>query len=127
LAISLKGSVFLAFNALTLAVLFRSLAFVFAKYAALDTIDSGPIAILYNPWYWGELGALGAQALFWIRALKHIDLTVAYPMMGMVYALNLGWSWFLFNETISVFHIVGCGIIIVGVVLGTLPIGNERE
>ena len=116
---ALEPPLFVTFGSLILAVLARSLAFVFAKYAALETAGSSFIAIIFNPWYLGELAALGAQALFWIRALKFLELSVAYQAMAMVYALNLGWSWYLFNETVTLAHVIGCGLIIIGVALGT--------
>lgn len=107
----------LAYSALALSILCRSLVFVFAKRAALDTADANLYQILLNPWYWAELCALGLQALFWIYVLRNLKLSVAYPAMALVYALNLGWSWYLFEETVTPTHIIGCSIIILGVVM----------
>lgn len=107
----------LAYSALALSILCRSLVFVFAKYAALGTSNTGVIQILLNHWYWAELTALGMQAVFWIYALKHLSLNVAYPTMAFVYGVNLGWAWYLFDETVTPAHVIGCGIIIIGVII----------
>lgn len=109
----------LAYLALALSLFFRSLAFVFAKYAALETSGVNPVLILVNHWYWFELLALALQALFWIYVLRHLRLSVAYPVMALIYAINLGWSWLLFNETVTVTNVIGCGIIITGVIMAT--------
>lgn len=110
----------MVYCALALSIFCRSLAFVFAKYAALDTADAGGIIkILVNPWYWAELTALGAQTLFWIFVLKNWNLNVVYPVMAVVYPLNLVWSWYLFDETITLLHIIGCTIIFGGVIMAT--------
>lgn len=108
-----------AYFSLALSLLCRSLVFVFAKQAALGTADTGIARILINPWYWAEIAALGAQTILWIRVLKSLDLNVAYPATALVYALNLGWSWYLFGETVSFVHILGCAIMIVGIVITT--------
>jgi len=107
----------LAYIALALSILCRSLVFVFAKNAALDTADADLFEILLNPWYWAELSALGMQAVFWIHVLRNLKLSVAYPAMALVYAVNLGWSWYLFEEIVTLTHIVGCSIIIIGVIM----------
>ena len=107
----------MAYAALALSILCRSLVFVFAKYAALDTADADIIQILLSHWYWAELIALGMQTVFWVYVLKYLNLNVAYPAMALVYAVNLGWSWYLFHEIVTLLHIIGCSIIIVGVII----------
>jgi len=106
-----------AIGALAMAVLCRSLVFVFAKLAALGSEGGGLVAILWNPWYWAELGALAAQSGFWILVLRTTRLAVAYPTTALVYALNLAWAWALFGESVTPANLVGCGIIVVGVAI----------
>jgi len=114
-----------AYTALALSIICRSLVFVFAKFAALDTADADIIQILLNHWYWAEIIALGSQAIFWIYVLKYLNLNVAYPTMALVYAVNLGWSWYLFDEIITPVHIVGCSIIIAGVII-SIPLRRSE-
>lgn len=111
--------------ALFLSVVFRSIAFVFAKLAANHTAGNGVGAILLSPMYWAELGALLIQASLWVFTLRHLRLSVAYPVTALVFVLNLGWSWFLFNEEIVAFHIIGYGLIMVGVAL-SVPSGKAK-
>jgi multidrug transporter EmrE-like cation transporter len=111
----------LAWFALALSILCRSLVFVFAKNAAIDTAGADIYQILLNHWYWAELFMLGLQAVFWIYVLRNLNLNVAYPAMSLVYAVNLMWSWYLFEEVVTLTHIIGCGIIIVGVIMANPP------
>ena len=111
----------LAVVALFLSIFCRSVAFVFAKLAANATFQSGFAHILINPWYWSELAALGAQVWFWIFVLRHMPLTVAYPVTALVYALNLFWAALLFGEVVTMLHMIGYGLIMIGIVL-TVPI-----
>ena len=112
--------------ALLLSILFRSLAFVFAKYAALATADSGIAYIVINPWYWAELAALGGQTVFWIIVLRHMPLSTAYPSIALVYGVNLAWAWYLFGETVTAAHLAGCAIIMFGILL-TVPPDRGKE
>ncbi len=108
-------------TALGLAILSRSLAFVFAKYAAIETSGEGIATIVVNPWYWAQLGALGFQAVFWILVLRMMPLSTAYPAMSLVYGLSLTWAWLVFDERVALLHIVGVAIIILGVLVSTPP------
>ena len=113
--------------ALTLTIFFRSLVFVFAKYAALDTSDKAFISIFINYWYWAELAALAMQAIFWVYVLKKLSLNIAYPAMATIYAVNLTWAWYLFDEAISPLHIIGCCLIITGVAMATLSSQSKTK
>lgn len=116
----LKKGVFTAIIFLIMAIIFRSLAFVFAKYAAFESIGSGVAGIIINIFYWAEILALGLQMLFWLQVLKRLPLSLAYSAMSSVYAINLAWAWALFDENISLRHIIGCIIIITGIIFASL-------
>ncbi|MBT2989876.1 MAG: hypothetical protein KME65_13055 [Candidatus Thiodiazotropha sp. (ex Ctena orbiculata)] len=105
---------------LVMAILCRSLAFVFAKYAALESIGAGVTGIIVNIFYFAEIMALGFQMLFWMLVLKRLRLNIAYPAMSSVYAINLGWAWYLFDEHVTMLHIVGCIIIMIGIVIASV-------
>ena len=75
-----------------------------------------------SAWYVLSLLALGVQALVWQQALRRLPLTIAYPMMSLVFVLIPIVARFLFDETISVYQIAGSAII----VIGTVQIGLSR-
>jgi multidrug transporter EmrE-like cation transporter len=114
-----------AILALVISILCRSLAFVFAKYAAMESAGSTFVCIIVNPWYWAELLALGGQTVFWIAALRFMPLSLAYPAMAAVYAVNLGWSVLLFGEHVTGMHIAGIATIMFGIVL-MVPATSRR-
>jgi len=106
--------------ALALSIFCRSLAFVFAKLAAIGTANAGLAHILINPWYWAEILAFGGQTVFWIFVLRRMPLGSAYPAISLVYALNLAWSAYLFEENVTSLHILGIAVIMLGTLL-TVP------
>ena len=66
--------------------------------------------------------SLGIYAIFWQRALKKVELSVAYANKGIGILWTLVWSVLLFKETITVNNIVGIIFICIGVIVVT---GNE--
>ena len=55
--------------------------------------------------------------VFWLIALSKIELSVAYPMLSLGYILLMILSYFLLNETITIYKIAGTLLVIVGVTL----------
>lgn len=62
-----------------------------------------------------EVVCLGVYAIVWQQVLKHFTLVTAMASKGVVVIFNLIWSVLLFGETISIYNIVGAGIIIFGI------------
>jgi multidrug transporter EmrE-like cation transporter len=98
-------------------VLAQTAANVFAKKAALDHSGQGLIVLVWNEWNALQLVALGCQACFWIMTLRKFALSLAYPLTSLVIALNLLCAWWIFDESIQMHHLLGVGLIIVGVTL----------
>ena len=100
---------------ISLTLIFRSIAAIFAKQAALTSIGEGLYGILINIWLLGELLALFLQAITWTLVLRRYALSVAYPFMSLFYGINLVSAWLIFHETVLPNHILGIAIIISGV------------
>lgn len=100
-----------------IALILRSLASVFAKQVALTSIGQGVYGMVVNVWFLGELFTLGLQAVVWVMVLRRIALSVAYPFMSLVFALNLLAAGLIFGEPILPQHIIGITVIIAGVVI----------
>ncbi len=105
---------------ISLPIMLRSLATVFAKQAALTSIGKGLLGIIFNIWFMAELVTLIVQAIIWTLILQRIALSRAYPFMSLVFCLNLFSAWLLFDEKIFPQHIVGMIIIIMGVAITNL-------
>ena len=60
---------------------------------------------------------LGVYAVIWQQVLKRIELTTAYMFKGISLIFVLMFSALIFNETITVWNVVGAGLIIGGIVL----------
>lgn len=81
-----------------------------AKYAAIQ-----PTFIKMCFFLGLEVLFLCLYAFLWQQVLKHFTLVNAMASKGIVVLLNLLWSVLLFSEKITVFNILGAGIIIFGI------------
>lgn len=59
---------------------------------------------------------LGVYAIIWQQVLKRIELTTAYMFKGTSLVFVLLFSALIFNETITVWNIVGASLIVGGIV-----------
>lgn len=100
-----------------LSILFQSLSGILGKYAALSINITNPISLLSNVFYLLSLGCMVFQALVWQQALKHYDLSLAYPFQSLTMVVILIFSYVLFHESISAFNILGIYIIFIGIFL----------
>ncbi len=100
-----------------LSVLLRATASVCAKQAAIASSGRPLVTIATNPWYHAQLAVLALQAFCWIMALRRFPLSVAYPFMSLVFALNLVTARVIFREPVHVNQGLGILIIITGVLL----------
>ncbi|MCG1018314.1 MULTISPECIES: SMR family transporter [Burkholderiaceae] len=65
----------------------------------------------------GGLACYVVSVVVWILGLSRVDVSIAYPMLSLGYAVNAVAAWYLFGEVMSVQRLVGIGIILFGVVV----------
>lgn len=90
------------------------------KLETLDFIAKAAesfISIAMSPYIWIGLILFGVSSLLWLVALSKTELSYAYPLMGMGYAVVAFFSWLIFNEALGVLRVLGIGIITLGVAM----------
>lgn len=73
--------------------------------------------IITNPYVVIGLGIYGLSTILWLVALSRVDLSFIYPFASLGYVIMLFASWQLFHEQITIMRLVGCAVVILGVVL----------
>ncbi len=98
--------------------LFLSVAFNVASYLIYKGISGKEHNFLWNLIF--ALGlALGAiNVLFFIKALKGINLSIAYPIFsgGCIFFMAI-LSHLIFGEKMGAIHIAGAAVIVLGIAL----------
>ena len=62
-----------------------------------------------------EFAVLGLYAIVWQQILKRFPLVVAMANKGIVVVFGLLWSVLLFDEYVTMWNVLGSGIIVAGI------------
>ena len=95
-------------------VVLISIGQIFLKKSAMVVTDNF-IEKLMNINFITGLFFYGISTLMWIVILKHIKLSVAYPMMSLSYVAVMIAAQFVFHEKIYMMQWAGIVLIIMGV------------
>jgi drug/metabolite transporter (DMT)-like permease len=116
---------------LSYAALFASIAFGITGQLLMKFTMSGNIPGFFT-------GSFLLQLLFaltvytvgvanWIVALKHVKLSIAYPLTSLNYVGILFGSYYFFNERITSTRIIGVIAIFIGVLLVAIPVKKLKS
>jgi multidrug transporter EmrE-like cation transporter len=98
--------------------LFLSIAFNVGSYILYKSISNKEVNILWYAIFALGLILGGINILFFTKALKNINLSIAYPVFsGISIFLMVTLSHFIFSERISAVNMAGAVVIIVGIAL----------
>ncbi|HII14871.1 MAG TPA: EamA family transporter [Nanoarchaeota archaeon] len=75
------------------------------------------ISIFTSPYILLGIVLFAASSLLWLIAISKTELSYAYPLMGIGYAVVAFFSWLLFNEALTALRILGIFVIMAGVVM----------
>jgi len=84
---------------------------VFGKMAAM----SGGFGVRFLVFVGIQIIILGTYALIWQQVLKKFDLVEAMAFRGVVVILSLVWAVVFFQESITIFNIIGSIVIVIGI------------
>lgn len=65
---------------------------------------------------WG-LGLYFFGAVIWLFVLSKIDVSQAYPFVGLGFVITIFLAWIILGETISIIRLTGCLLILSGIFL----------
>jgi len=77
----------------------------------------GPLAKLVTPGVLIGLALYGLGTLIWLAALGRVELSQAYPFVGIGFLLTTLAGWWLFGDQISPQRVTGIVLVAVGIVL----------
>jgi multidrug transporter EmrE-like cation transporter len=75
---------------------------------------------IFSPWVLSAGVAVLIAALAWVAALTQLELSRAYPFVGLTFATVLIGSAVFFSEAITIGKVAGVVLIIAGIAVSTL-------
>ena len=100
------------------AVLCKSTSELLSKNAGLHS-NAGDMAFwgLLNIYYFSALACLVVQTGLWLIVLRHLKLSVAYPLTSLSIPLTLTLATYFYGEHFSSQQMVGTGLILFGILI----------
>jgi len=74
-----------------------------------------------SPWVLSVFAAAAVAALCWMAAMTRLELSRAYPFVGLSFVLVLVLSAVFFDEQLTSFKVAGVALIVLGLVVGSQP------
>jgi drug/metabolite transporter (DMT)-like permease len=84
---------------------------------ASGSIPSALLAFALSPAIIAGLAMYGVGTLIWLNILSRMDLSQAYPFVGLSFLLTALLGYFLFHEPFHPGRIAGTALVIAGVIL----------
>jgi len=74
-------------------------------------------SVLFHPWVFVGLLLYGGAALVWLLVLSRVDVSLAYPFVGIGFVVTMVLAWVFLGESVTATRMAGTLLIAVGVVL----------
>ena len=74
-------------------------------------------AAVQSPLVWLGLAIYGLSVIAWLWVLARVDVSVAYPFVGLSFVLTAAMGWLLFHENVGPLRIAGTLLVVAGCVL----------
>jgi drug/metabolite transporter (DMT)-like permease len=72
--------------------------------------------LMVSPYFLGGLFLYGLATVLWLFILSRVSLGLAYPIQSLAYIMAVFGAYWIFNEPLSMPKVVGCLLILAGVV-----------
>ena len=96
---------------------------IFSKLASNENF----LSLRFILFYGFVIGLLGLYALGWQQIIKRMPLTTAYANKAVCTVWGTVWGVIFFDESISLWKIIGITMIVVGIVLFTADREEEQN
>jgi drug/metabolite transporter (DMT)-like permease len=75
------------------------------------------LTVLLHPWIVVGLSLYAGAALVWLLVLSKVEVSLAYPFVGLGFVVTMGLAWAFLGEAISVGRVTGTLMIAAGIVV----------
>ncbi len=104
---------------ITMITLLASYAFgmsigqVLFKYAAIKN-EGSFLNFIFVPYFWLGIMLFGLMIVLWMYIISQIPLSLAYPVIALVFVITPLLAAFLFGESLEPSYLLGMGLILSG-------------
>ena len=84
---------------------------------ASNGIVRSALDVAFNPFVIGGLVVMAISMGAHLVVLSKVDISYAYPFLGLSFVLTAAWGYFMLGENVNTFRIIGVLLICSGVAL----------
>ena len=77
------------------------------------------ISMLFDPWILSAIFGAFIGGISWMAAMTKFELSYAYPFVSLSFVLVLLMSNIFFNESLTLYKVIGIILIVAGVIIGS--------
>lgn len=81
-------------------------------------LQSGPVgalvSLLSSPLFWGAVGVMAAGLIAWLLSLTALDISKAYPLLGLSFVITTTASVVFLRERVGMYRWIGVVLISAG-------------
>ncbi|HXP35566.1 MAG TPA: EamA family transporter [Chthoniobacterales bacterium] len=85
------------------------------------------ISGLASAWTWLGIVFVILSLVSWLYVLRHIPLSIAFPLSNVVHVLVPLSCWFFLGETISLRRWCGIALVLTGLIIVAAPLARIEE
>jgi multidrug transporter EmrE-like cation transporter len=106
---------------------------LFLKLGARDTAHLAQgwawtgVSGLASRWTWLGIVFVILSLLSWLYVLRHIPLSIAFPLSNVVHVLVPLSCWIFLGEQISTRRWYGIGLVLIGLIIAAKPFSRIEE
>jgi multidrug transporter EmrE-like cation transporter len=83
-------------------------------------LDAGALAavapkIIANPFVWAGMLSYVVSVAVWLVVLSRVEVSYAYPMVGLGYVFATAVAWVAFGEHVSPMRLAGMFVVCIGI------------
>ena len=83
----------------------------------LSSVMGSALSIVFSPWVFFGLVMMVVSMGSHLLVLSRVELSFAYPFIGLSFVLITAWGYFALGESVNVVRVAGVACICLGVVL----------
>ena len=82
-----------------------------------SSVFGAAFSIIFNPWVFFGLITMVVSMGSHLLVLSRVELSFAYPFIGLTFVLVTCWGYFVLGEAVNVYRVSGVLMIVLGVLL----------
>ena len=102
-------------NAVAQLLLKQGMLLIGSLEMTVSALTAAAPKLLASPFIWAGLLSYVVSVAVWLIVLSRVDVSYAYPMVGLGYVFATAVAWGVFHENVSAMRVLGMLVVCAGI------------